>query len=155
MPAIFTGDFPARVAALVTTAKADPEAVFAGMNLSSIGWSRLGIDQQYGSLLRLLTQGTALLRNPTEGERTTIRQAMSALRAYANQTMYAPMGKPPARYDHTWYMGPSGPYVGPAGQAASPYTTASSYTNGPTLLLASLALAGGVATSYLLGRGKR
>lgn len=153
MAVLFTGDFPARVATLVTVAKASPEAVFDGMGLSSIGWSRLGIDQQYGSLLRLLTQGTALLRNPTEAERTAIRQAMSALRAYANQTMYAPMRQPPARYDHEWRMGPSGPYVGPAG-LASAYTTASSYTNGPTLLLAGLALAGGVAASYFLGRKK-
>lgn len=151
MAIVFTGDFPARVATLVAAAKASPEAVFDGMGLSSIGWSRLGMDQQYGSILRLLTQGTALLRNPTESERASIRQAMSALRAYANQTMYAPMRQAPARYDHTWYVGPSGPYVGPAG-LASAYTTMSSYTNGPTLLLAALALAGGVAASRYLGK---
>ncbi len=40
----------------------------------------------------------------------------------------------------------------PAGQAA--YTSSASYTNGPTLLLAALAFAGGYATSHFL-RAKR
>lgn len=42
----------------------------------------------------------------------------------------------------------------PAGQAAapSPYTTARSYTNGPTLLAASLAFAAGYALDHFLRR---
>ncbi len=44
----------------------------------------------------------------------------------------------------------------PAGQVASPYTTASSYTNGPTLLAAALAFAAGMAVDHFLGkRSKR
>jgi len=43
----------------------------------------------------------------------------------------------------------------PAGQAASPYTSSASYTNGPTLLAAALAFAAGYATSRYLAPRKR